>query len=191
MSNHKWRFFLGMIGLYLCLQVIASRLTQPVLSPQEPGTREPFPVDFVLPSLHREEVRLSSQRGKVVLVNLWATWCSPCRAEIPSLQALYKDYHARGLVILAIAIDPDGEAVVAPFVHEYQVNFPVLVDPRNTLGGRLQVPGIPISYLLDQEGRIVNVEMGARDWNASKVRQFLDLLLAEQPYVSPALVGEK
>lgn len=185
------KFLWGIVAIYFFLQLSASRLGQPALTLPDPTTRERFPVDFAFPTLSGEELRLSSLRGKAVLVSLWATWCAPCRAELPSMQALYADYQSRGLVILGIAMDPGGQEVVAPFVQEYKVNFPVLLDAHNTLGARLQVPGIPTSYVLDQAGQIVSMEMGARDWNTPKVRHFFDQLLAETASISSALVDKK
>ena len=96
------------------------------------------------------------------------------------MNALYKDYHARGLAIVAIAIDEGGKPVVAPFIQAYGLTFLVLLDPQNMLGARLQVPGIPMSYLLDKRGRIIGLELGERDWNTRKIRHLVEQLLAEE-----------
>ena len=145
-----------------------------------PQERVPFTVDFPLPDVQGHLVRLSDLRGRPVLLNLWATWCSPCREEMPSMNALYQDYHARGLVIIAIALDEEGKPIVVPFIQAYGLTFPVLLDPQNMLGTRLQVPGIPTSYLLDKRGRIVDVKFGPRDWNAPNIRHLVEQLLAEE-----------
>ena len=124
-------------------------------------------------------MHLSDLRGRPVLVNIWATWCYPCRAEMPSMNALYKDYQAKGLAIVAIATDAAGKPVVAPFLQAYGLTFPVLLDPQNMLGMQLQVPALPTSYLLDKRGRIAGFEIGARNWNSRPIRHLLDQLLAE------------
>jgi len=136
-------------------------------------------VDFVLPDLQGSLVRLSDLRGRPVLINIWATWCYPCRAEMPSINALYQDYQAKGLAIVAVATDREGKPIVAPFLQAYRLTFPVLLDPQNMLGAQLQVSGLPTSYVLDKRGRIVGFEIGARDWNSHQVRRRLDQLLAE------------
>ena len=144
-----------------------------------PQERALFTVDFTLPDLQGRLVRLADLRGQPVLINIWATWCHPCRVEMPSINALYQDYRAKGLAIVAIATDEQGEPVVAPFLQTYGLTFPVLLDPQNMLGAQLQVPGIPASYVLDKRGRIVSFEIGARDWNSRQIRHLLDRLLAE------------
>jgi cytochrome c biogenesis protein CcmG/thiol:disulfide interchange protein DsbE len=114
------------------------------------------------------------------LVNFWATWCYPCRTEMPSMQALYQDYHDRGFAILAISSDGQGAEVVAPFVEAYGITFPVLLDPQNVVGTRLHVQGIPMSYVLDTHGRIAGKAMGAKNWNSTKMRGLVEKLLAEE-----------
>ena len=165
---------------YLLLQRLGYLLSALAISPGETQARQPFAVDFTLPDLQGNAVGLSDLRGQVVLLNFWATWCPPCRAEMPSMQALYKDYREKGFAILAISSDAGGKGSVAPFVERLELTFPVLLDPRNVVGTRLQVLGIPTSYLLDKQGRLAGVEVGARNWNADKMRRLLDRLLAEE-----------
>ena len=167
-----------LVVVYLAIYRMATMLGGPVMALPTPQERVPFTVDFTLPDIQGKLVRLSDLRGQPVLINLWATWCYPCREEMPSMNALYKDYSTKGLVMLAIAMDEEGKAVVAPFMQAYRLTFSVLLDPQNMLGTRLQVPGIPTSYLLDKRGRIVGFEIGARDWNSYQIRRLLDQLLA-------------
>jgi peroxiredoxin len=98
---------------------------------------------------------------------------------MPSMQALYTAYRAQGFIVVAIATDPGGRDTVAPFVQQYGLTVPVLLDPHNTVGERLQVAGIPTSYVLDKQGRIVSVEVGKRHWNRQEFRRLLERLLAE------------
>jgi peroxiredoxin len=124
-------------------------------------------------------LRLSDFQGYVVLLNFWATWCYPCRAEMPSMNDLYQRYRDKNFTIIAIASDAPGRTAVAPYAEQQNLVFPVLLDPQNTVGTRLQLSGIPTSYLLDHQGRVASIQVGARDWNAPDMRRLIDVLLAE------------
>lgn len=175
----KLTLILLLVVAYLVLQRLGYMLSAPAISPGEVRTRQPFPIDFRLPDLRDQPIRLSDLRGRVVLLNFWATWCPPCRAEMPSMQALYQDYREKGFEILAISSDVKGKETVAPFVERLGLTFPMLLDPRNVVGTQLRVRGIPTSYVLDKQGRIVGLEIGARDWNKAAMRRLLERLLAE------------
>lgn len=168
-----------LVVAYLIVYSLTRRLDEPAMTLPPPQERTPFTADFTLPDLQGKPVRLAALRGQPVLINIWATWCYPCRAEMPSLNALYHDYHAKGVAVVAIATDAEGQAVVAPFVQSYDLAFPVVLDPQNLMSAQLRLPGIPATYLLDKQGRIVGLEIGARDWNTRRVRRLLDQMLAE------------
>lgn len=154
----------------------------PAFEPIPLEQREPFGLDFSLPTLQGETLHLADLQGQVVLLNIWATWCYPCRVEMPSMAALYHRYRAhRAFTIIAVANDPQGREVVAPFTEEQDLPFPVLLDATNSLGTQLGISGIPTSYLLDQQGRIVLYEVGQRDWNHPDMHQLVDALLAAPP----------
>jgi cytochrome c biogenesis protein CcmG/thiol:disulfide interchange protein DsbE len=141
------------LGLVAVLGLAALHRRGPALAP-----------DFAVPDLAGQAVRLSGLRGQVVLVNLWTTWCPPCREEMPSMQKLYERLKDRGFVLLAVSQDENGKAVVEPFVRELGLTFPVLVDPEHQVGDRYEVWGYPESFLIDREGRIVERIIGPRDW---------------------------
>jgi peroxiredoxin len=122
--------------------------------------------DFAVTDLSGQAVRLSSHRGQVVLLNLWATWCAPCREEMPSMQRLWERLKDQGFVILAVSEDEQGADVVAPFVKQYGITFPVLVDPQREVGDRYGVWGYPESFVIDREGRVVERVIGPRDWSS-------------------------
>jgi peroxiredoxin len=152
----------------------------PVFSPIPVEQRQPFGLDMALPTLSGEMLRLADLRGRVVLLNVWATWCYPCRAEMPAMAALYRRYEAhRGFTIVAVANDPQGQEVVKPFAEAHNLPFPILLDEKNSLVTQLELPGIPTSYLLDQRGRIVLYEVGQRNWNHPDMHRLLDVLLAD------------
>lgn len=172
------------VALAFLYGLLPDQPTRRTLSPGQ--DRTPFPWEVTLTDLQGQPVRLAHWRGQVILLNLWATWCYPCRTEMPSIQAVYQAYRQHGLTVLAIASDVQGQASVAPFVAAYGLQFPVLLDPGNALGTQLRVQGIPTTYVLDKQGRMVQVETGARDWNSPAVRRLLATLLAETaPTVTP------
>jgi thiol-disulfide isomerase/thioredoxin len=164
---------------YLFLNRMASLPKAPAIELTAIQSRQPFPVELALPDLQGDTVRLTDLVGKVVLVNFWATWCPPCREEMPSMSALYQDYRNKGFEILAISIDTQGAEVVAPFVAQYGLTFPVLLAPREDNGPQQLAQGIPTTYLIDRNGRIAGREMGTKNWNSPKMRRLLDVLLAE------------
>jgi peroxiredoxin len=169
------------LAVYGILRWAASRPTEPGLPLTPPEQRQPFAIDLTLPALHGPAQPLSKLHGQVVLLNFWATWCYPCRAEMPSMQALYDAYQHADFTILAIASDPQGQSVVGPFAEKHRLTFPILLDTHNTVGAQLQLPGIPTSYLLDKHSRIARMEVGARDWNSPSMRQRIEALLDELP----------
>jgi peroxiredoxin len=109
--------------------------------------------DFTLADLSGREWNLKSLRGKVVLVNLWATWCPPCRKEMPDLEVLYRRFRHRGLVILAISGEDGGK--VKPFIAERKFTYPILLDPGGKVNELFRVDGIPKSFVYDREGKLV------------------------------------
>ena len=169
-----------LVVAYLGIYNMVAMLREPAMAFPTPEERVPFRVDFTLPDVQGHLVRLADLRGRPVLINIWATWCYPCREEMPSMNALYKDYSARGLAMVAIATDEGGKPVVTPFIQTYGLTFPVLLDPQDTVGTQLQVPGIPTSYLLDKRGRVIDLVIGARDWYSRKIRHLIEQLLAEE-----------
>lgn len=118
--------------------------------------------DFSLPDLAGNQVRLSSYRGKVVLLDFWATWCDPCRDEIPRFVELQNQYNGQGLQIIGVSMD-DSPEPVRDFRQKFQITYPVLMGNAKTgdlYGGIL---GLPILFLLDREGRICSKHIGATD----------------------------
>jgi peroxiredoxin len=155
-------------------------LDSPSVQPGFQSERNVVAPDFILPDLDGTPNRLSDHRGKVVLLSFWATWCPPCRAEMPSMEKLYQAYRERGLAILAISNDVSGRSVVEPFVREGGLTFPVLLDSEGDVFTQYGVRGLPTSYVVDRRGRIVSGEIGARDWSRGAARDAVDRLLGER-----------
>ena len=125
--------------------------------------------EFTLHDLAGKEWKFSELRGHVVVVNFWATWCPPCRKEMPDLETLYERFQSKGLVVLAIS---DEEAAkVAPFIRERGVTFPVLLDPERKVNKTFIVEGIPHSFVYDREGNLV-----AQSIDMRTQKQFLEML---------------
>lgn len=129
----------------------------PATSPQEFSTI-PVKVDLPAPDLNLTTldgtpVSLSAFRGSVVLVNLWATWCPPCREEMPALQSFYDEHRSNGFILIAID-QGETSAEVNPFVEEFHLTFPVWLDPASQAGAAFNTMNLPSSYVIDRSGRI-------------------------------------
>lgn len=134
--------------------------------------------DFKLLDLGGREVSLSSMRGKVVFLNLWATWCEPCRREMPSIETLYEKFGKdKSFVILAVSEDSDGSKAVAAYVKQSGYKFEILLDPRNDVGEAYNVSGIPETFVIDRDGRIVAHHLGPYDWANPDIRDALQELI--------------
>jgi peroxiredoxin len=148
--------------------------------------RAGFPApDFALPDLAGQVHRLSDFRGKVVFLNVWATWCPPCRMEMPAMETLYRRLKGRDFVMLAVSQDEDGLKAVRPFVEEHRLTFPVLLDPEGSVSSRYGVTGYPETFVIDRDGKVVEHVIGPESWESEGIyRYFVGLL---QP---PAGVNE-
>lgn len=117
--------------------------------------------DFTLETLNGETVALSDLRGQAVVVNLWTTWCPPCRREMPTLQKVYEEYKERGLVILAVnsTVQDDLQAIPA-FVEKYGLTFPILLDKNNEAGRLYQLRSLPSTFFIRRDGTIHEAVIG-------------------------------
>ena len=132
--------------------------------------------DFTLPLVDGGQLHLSSYRGKVVLLDFWATWCVPCRAETPHFVELQQKYGDRGLQVIGVSMD-DSADPVRPFVQQFHVNYPVVMgtaDVGSSYGGVL---GLPIAFLIDREGKVQAKHIGATE--ASVFEKEIALILAQ------------
>ncbi|HKU27819.1 MAG TPA: redoxin domain-containing protein [Candidatus Sulfotelmatobacter sp.] len=133
--------------------------------------------NFTLKDLKGNDISLASLRGKVVFLNVWATWCAPCREEMPSIESLYKKFKGNNdFVVLAVSQDTDGSNV-RPFVEQNHLQFTVLLDPRNEVGELYDVNGIPETFIIGRDGRIVAHHVGPYDWSNADIREALQELI--------------
>jgi peroxiredoxin len=143
------------------------------------GTPAPAPIvgapapDFTLKDLSGSDVTLSGLRGQVVLINFWATWCGPCRLEMPAIQAEYEELRASGLMVLAVNLDEPQPAVQA-FADELGLTFPVLLDPGAKVNDLYRVRGYPTTFFVDREGVVARLHVGIM--SESQLRDYLDRL---------------
>ncbi|MGE3537691.1 MAG: TlpA disulfide reductase family protein [Candidatus Tectimicrobiota bacterium] len=135
--------------------------------------------DFTLPDLQGRPVQLAALRGKVVFVNIWATWCPPCIEEMPTIQQLYERLHPQGLEVLAVSLDALGLQVVGPFMQSRRLTFPALLDVKSTLQRLYRTTGVPESFLLDRQGLLVEKVVGPRDWVHPQMLALFERLLAD------------
>ena len=138
-----------------------------------------IPPDFKLKDLQGREVSLKSYRGKVVLLNFWATWCPPCRKEIPSMVKLYKRYKDKGLEIIGVNLDKLDKSGVEKFSLEYNIDFPILLDPAGKVATLYGITVLPTTFILDRNGKIQEKVAGGKDWSSEENLKIFETLLSE------------
>jgi thiol-disulfide isomerase/thioredoxin len=121
---------------------------------------------------------LADYRGKVLFLNLWATWCGPCRGEMPSMEKLYRRYRDKGLEILAVNLQEEKEEV-EDFMEEYSLSFPAALDGDGKIGALYGARAIPTTYILDREGKVVTRVVGSLNWEHPAIYEAFEALLAE------------
>jgi cytochrome c biogenesis protein CcmG/thiol:disulfide interchange protein DsbE len=140
----------------------------------EPGQTPP---EFVLPDLSGNDVTLADYRGSVVVLDLWATWCPPCRQEIPFLMSLYEEYKDQGLVVVGIGLDQGGAAALAPFVEANEVTYPILVGNQE-ISLRYRVSSIPMTLMIDRDGLVASKHVGFAPSIGGQMRAEVEELLS-------------
>ncbi|MBI3301192.1 MAG: TlpA family protein disulfide reductase [Deltaproteobacteria bacterium] len=159
----KW-LFLGLIVVVCGFLLTLTHSPAPA--------KKPAP-DFLLPDLQGQVVRLSQLKGKVVLLNVWTTWCPPCRKEMPTMEALYRRLKSADFVMLAASQDVDGQNTVLPYLQEGGFTFPVLLDVHGEVGRKYGVTGYPETFIIDRQGTIVYHHIGYNDWSQPTVETAL------------------
>jgi len=148
---------LGLAWIFVSTDRTGASTSGKIPAPQQ-GFLAP---DFELQTTEGETINLSDLHGQAVLVNLWATWCPPCRAEMPSIEKVYNEYKDQGFIVLAINMTyQDTFANIAPFIDEYGLTFPILLDETSEVGTAYQLRSLPSSFFIDREGIISEVVIG-------------------------------
>lgn len=131
--------------------------------------------DFTLNDLNGNAVSLSSLNGKIVLLNFWATWCPPCKAEMPSLNQLYKEMKSSGLEVVAVSTDTSPKKV-KKYIANKNFDFTVVMDERESVFRKYGVFSLPTTFLIDREGIIVDIFIGEYNWTDSSIKERLKQL---------------
>ncbi len=159
------------------ITLLLSFITLAACSPKETHVKavvgKPAP-DFVVRDLNGRETRLSDLRGNVTLVNFWATWCPPCREEVPSMAALNRLMTGRPFRMLAISIDEGGKETVQSFFKGAGVELPAYLDTNTAIGKMYGITGVPETFVVDRNGVIIKKVIGPLEWNSPEVVKFLN-----------------
>jgi peroxiredoxin len=133
--------------------------------------------DFTFPGMDGKMVSMADYRGKVVLVNIWATWCRSCVDEMPSMEKLYQKLKGEDFEILAVSIDSLGEKVVAPFMKKYNLTFPALIDSAGAIRMGYRTTGVPESFIIDKDGILVKKVIGPLEWTKPETLHLFQRLI--------------
>lgn len=145
------------------------------LQPLHSGTKI---INFTLDDLGGQPVSLSSYHGKVVVLNFWATWCGPCRSEMPSLETLYKKYRDQGLVVVGVNLE-ESRSAVRQFAKQDKITFPVLLDSSGRVALAYGARSLPVTYVIDRAGDVTSGVLGAHTWNSPETVALFKALLIE------------
>jgi peroxiredoxin len=164
----------GIVGFFYFYFIQKEGVGPRVESGGKIGQRAP---DFKLSALGGHTVQLSDYRGKVVLLNIWASWCPPCREEMPSMEALYEKLKDRPFDMLAVSIDQRGEETVGPFAAQFGLTFPVLLDPEGKTYHLYGLTGVPETFIVDKNGVIIQRIIGPQDWMKGQWPEYFDRMV--------------
>ena len=149
------------IGIIVLLQARDDSISLTGQARLGKGAKAP---DFTLPGLDGKMVSLADQKGKVVFLNIWATWCPPCVDEMPSMEKLHQQLKGEEFRILAVSIDKNGAEAVLPFMKKHNLSFTALIDSKESLKYKYQTTGVPETFIIDRNGIIVEKVIGPRNW---------------------------
>ncbi len=173
MKTRKSLKFLVFIGIVFIAASLVS--CQARTESSESDILRPVAPDFKLKDLNGNDFSLSQTKGKVVILDFWATWCPPCRMEVPHFKDLYQRYKGKGLVIIGVALDQGGAATVRPFVQTNEIDYPVLMADQIVVASYGGIRSIPTTFIIDRKGRIVEKIVGYRgkDFFESIIKKLL------------------
>jgi peroxiredoxin len=133
---------------------------------------------FRLPLFTGGEATPDTWKGKLVVLNFWATWCTPCTAEMPALEALWREYRERGLVVVGVSVDRGApRTLIEPYLRNLDLTFPILLDPNMETANAWRVPGVPATFVIRPGGEVTGMAIGIREWNSKEMRALLERML--------------
>jgi peroxiredoxin len=170
---HLAILFLSLVWIFASADKSNTTTNGEIPAPQQ-GFLAP---DFELQTTGGETIRLSDLRGQAVLVNLWATWCPPCRAEMQTIEKIYNEYKAQGFIVLAVNMTYQDEASnILPFITEQGLTFPILLEPNGAMAKDYQLRSLPSSFFINRDGIINEVVIGG-PMSEKLLRQRIEALL--------------
>lgn len=173
-------FLFFLLGLILFISSISAEtktedlFSKAGIQPTRAGMKAP---NFSLEDLKGKKSQLRDYRGKVVFLNFWATWCGPCKEEMPSMEELWRQFKDKDFVFLAVSVDYAGAKAAKEFIEKHRYTFPVLVDPKSEVLDLFQVTRIPTTLVIDKKGMIIGKAVGPNDWKRPEVASVINLLL--------------
>jgi len=152
----RTRLLLGSVISFLFV-IVSLTACQGQMESSTAGSLAP---DFTLRDLNGESFSLAEAKGKVVILDFWATWCPPCRAELPHFQSLHREYEGKGLVVIGISLDSTGAASVKSFIEDNGISYPILMGDRDVQASYGGIRSIPTTFVIDRKGHIVKKFVG-------------------------------
>lgn len=180
-ARQQWTIVLGIVAMLAMLLAAATHYLGDELFPVSVGSEAP-PLSAVTIDGTTRTRTLKDYEGKVVLLNVWATWCEPCRVEMPSIEKLHREFAPRGLAVVAVSVDEAGtEDHIREFVRELGLTFEILHDPAKAISRDWQITGYPETFVIGREGTIRKKVIGAADWSSPANRALIGELLGAAP----------
>ena len=176
-ARQQWTIVLGIVALLAVLLAAATHYLGDELFPVSVGSAAPAMQATTVVGAKRTKT-LADYKGKVVLLNVWATWCEPCRVEMPSIEKLHRTFGPQGLAVVAVSVDDAGmEERVRDFAKELGLTFEILHDPTRTTSTNYQITGYPETFIIARDGTIRKKVIGAADWSSEANRALIRELL--------------
>ncbi len=176
-SKRSWLVWLGLVplGLFAACTSNGPMITSG-LGLERPKVVETAPA-FRLERLAGGELSLRDFAGKVVVLNFWATWCSPCREELPAMDRIWQRYRAQGFEVIGIAVDRGNRRGIADLIEELEIQFPIPLDQTGKVRKTYEVSALPFSYFIGRDGKFVGRIVGEVDWESPASLQLIEELL--------------
>jgi len=171
---------LGLLALGGLLALPAAGATDP---PHEldliKPNRQQVAKDFKVAALDGTHLRLADLKGKVVFLNLWATWCGPCKEEMPAMERLWQRYKEQGLVVVALSMDSGGAKTVKPYIEHAKYTYPVGLDPKMEVAQLYGARSVPSTFIIDRQGMVRAIALGPRPWDGKAAFAYIETLLKD------------
>lgn len=171
------KIYLLLIQILFCSLTLANDNPLEILQQMNFTIVDSVASDFKLEKVKGGESSLKEYRGKWVWLTFWATWCGPCRQELPELESLYQKFKDQKFVIVGVSIDDGPKSQVASFVKDLGINFPILLDPHGDVASKYQASAVPLIYVISPEGKVVGIFQGATSWDTPQVNKNLQQLV--------------